>query len=61
MFLMIKGDSGGPLVVYDNEGPVQVGVVSWVWRYCAQGVPDVYARVHYYLDWIHEHTNNELL
>ncbi|XP_026464943.1 trypsin-1-like [Ctenocephalides felis] len=56
-----KGDSGGPLVVYDNEGPVQVGVVSWVWRYCAQGVPDVYARVHYYLDWIHEHTNNELL
>ncbi|XP_026465560.1 chymotrypsin-2-like [Ctenocephalides felis] len=56
-----RGDSGGPLVAEENGKLVQVGVVSWAWQYCALGVPDVYARVYYYLDWIHQHTDNVLL
>ncbi|XP_015110083.1 chymotrypsin-2 [Diachasma alloeum] len=42
-----KGDSGGPLV-HDGE---LVGVVSWGVP-CAQGLPDVFTSVAYYLPWI---------
>uniref|UniRef100_A0A6M2DZ20 Putative trypsin-like serine protease n=1 Tax=Xenopsylla cheopis TaxID=163159 RepID=A0A6M2DZ20_XENCH len=56
-----RGDSGGPLIFIEEDGtPVVIGVVSWAWQYCALGVPDVYARVYYYLDWIHQHTDNVL-
>lgn len=41
------GDSGGPLVV----GNYVVGVPSWVIP-CGQGIPDVYARVSSFADWI---------
>lgn len=45
------GDSGGPLV--DAEKKTVVGVVSWGVP-CAKGYPDVFTRVHSYLDWINE-------
>lgn len=41
------GDSGGSLVV----GDYVVGIASWVIP-CAQGYPDVYARVSSHFDWI---------
>ncbi|XP_055598668.1 chymotrypsin-2-like [Uranotaenia lowii] len=45
------GDSGGPLTI----GGIQEGVVSWGIA-CAQGVPDVYARVSSHRDWIRQNT-----
>ncbi|EZA59134.1 hypothetical protein DMN91_008353 [Ooceraea biroi] len=48
------GDSGGPLVT-DGE---QIGVVSWGVP-CAKGHPDVFTRVHSYLDWIKQHIQKE--
>ncbi|KAG8040401.1 hypothetical protein G9C98_001215, partial [Cotesia typhae] len=45
------GDSGGPLTV-NNEVH---GIASWVVP-CAEGFPDVFTRVHYYLRWIQQHT-----
>lgn len=42
------GDSGGPLVTPDNT---LVGLVTWGVP-CAEGFPDVYTRVHSFLDWI---------
>ncbi|XP_066245186.1 brachyurin-like isoform X2 [Euwallacea similis] len=45
-----NGDSGGPLVI----NGYQVGVVSFVSSWgCEQGWPPGFARVTYYLDWIH--------
>jgi secreted trypsin-like serine protease len=51
------GDSGGPLhvVAYLNEDTrlVQQGVVSFGPRDCGrEGIPGVYTRVAYYMDWI---------
>lgn len=46
------GDSGGPLI----SGGEQIGVVSWGVP-CAQGIPDVYARVSSYRDWILENSS----
>lgn len=46
------GDSGGPLVV----GNYVVGIPSWVVP-CAQGIPDVYARVSSFGDWINGYVN----
>lgn len=46
------GDSGGPLMVLANQPKryVQVGVVSWG---CGRvGIPNVYARVSAFHDWI---------
>lgn len=43
------GDSGGPLV--NHKTGELVGIVNFGDE-CATGVPDVYARVHYYKDWI---------
>ncbi|CAD6233365.1 GSCOCT00007157001.2-RA-CDS [Cotesia congregata] len=45
------GDSGGPLT-YNNEVH---GIASWVVP-CAEGYPDVFTRVYYYLSWIQQHT-----
>jgi secreted trypsin-like serine protease len=48
------GDSGGPLMVLANNPKryVQVGVVSWGDRCGRVGVPNVYARVSAFHDWI---------
>lgn len=52
------GDSGGPLMVkmqistYDIR-TFQQGIVSYGPRFCGiQGLPGVYTRVAYYMDWI---------
>ena len=60
-----SGDSGGPLKAYgevkmqadDTEGGeqrmVQFGIVSFGPRMCSmEGLPAVYTRVGYYMDWI---------
>lgn len=45
---------GGPLVDTSiAENKTLVGVVSWVIP-CAKGYPDVFTRVHYFLDWINQ-------
>lgn len=43
------GDSGGPLVLRSTGE--QIGIVSFGLP-CARGLPDVYARVSEYVDWI---------
>ncbi|XP_077267541.1 chymotrypsin-2-like [Temnothorax americanus] len=48
------GDSGGPLVA-DGE---QIGVVSWGIP-CAKGHPDVFTRVHPYMDWLNKLTQED--
>ena len=50
------GDSGGPLMVLAKQPKryVQVGVVSWGDRCGRAGVPNVYARVSAFHDWIEE-------
>lgn len=50
------GDSGGPLVASDKK--TVVGVVSWGIP-CAQGYPDVFTRVHSYLDWINQNIEEQ--
>ncbi|XP_055706595.1 chymotrypsin-1-like [Phlebotomus papatasi] len=47
------GDSGGPLIV----GNTVVGIPSWVSPGCAQGRPDVYARVSSHREWIYANTD----
>ena len=48
------GDSGSPLVVYDRvHGPTLVGLVSNGAESCKDGLPGIFTRVSYYLDWIH--------
>ncbi|XP_058797811.1 chymotrypsin-2-like [Phymastichus coffea] len=42
-----NGDSGGPLVA----NGIQIGIVSFG-HPCAKGRPDVFTRVHTFLDWI---------
>ncbi|KAF2883763.1 hypothetical protein ILUMI_22408 [Ignelater luminosus] len=44
-----KTDSGGPLVAETNQK--QVGIIS-LSEPCALGVPDVYTRVSFYIEWI---------
>ncbi|XP_050075229.1 brachyurin-like [Anopheles maculipalpis] len=47
-----NGDSGGPLAVREN-GSLQIGVVSFGSAAgCSVGMPSVYARVSFFLDWI---------
>ncbi|KAJ8719346.1 hypothetical protein PYW08_011521 [Mythimna loreyi] len=43
------GDSGGALTRVDNGQ--QIGVASWMFP-CAQGFPDVYARISSYQSWL---------
>ncbi|XP_070528702.1 phenoloxidase-activating factor 3-like isoform X2 [Cardiocondyla obscurior] len=52
-----KGDSGGPLQAFSRYNikslrVVQHGVVSYGVKNCSLGVPGVYTRVAYYMDWI---------
>ncbi|ETN60289.1 brachyurin [Anopheles darlingi] len=46
-----NSDSGGPLTVQD-DGSLQIGVVSFGMAGCENNIPSVYARVTYYLEWI---------
>lgn len=45
------GDSGGPLA----QGNTIVGAVSWGIA-CAQGAPDVYARISSHRGWVTQQT-----
>ncbi|XP_070150766.1 transmembrane protease serine 9-like [Polyergus mexicanus] len=48
-----SGDSGGPLVQFENNTPIQIGIVSWGVLPCGVNhVPSVYTRVASYVDWI---------
>uniref|UniRef100_A0A182JMI8 Uncharacterized protein n=1 Tax=Anopheles atroparvus TaxID=41427 RepID=A0A182JMI8_ANOAO len=46
-----NSDSGGPMTVQDN-GSLQVGIVSFGDAACDGRLPSVYMRVSYYLEWI---------
>ena len=48
------GDSGSPLAVYSRAyGPTLVGLVSNGAESCRDGLPGIFTRVTYYLDWIY--------
>ncbi|PXF41210.1 Trypsin I-P1 [Gracilariopsis chorda] len=48
-----NGDSGGPLVQYDQAGrPVQIGITSFGLRCGDNGVPGVYVRLSFYVQWM---------
>jgi trypsin len=47
-----SGDSGGPLAANNQL----IGVVSFA-TLCATGIPDGYARVSFYYDWIQKNIN----
>ena len=52
-----NGDSGGPLFAREiTDDPwVQIGLVSYGTTTCGKGVPGVYTKVSYYMDWIDDH------
>uniref|UniRef100_A0A182QL59 Peptidase S1 domain-containing protein n=1 Tax=Anopheles farauti TaxID=69004 RepID=A0A182QL59_9DIPT len=53
-----NSDSGGPLSVQDNGASLLVGVVSFGSSGgCDDGMPTVFARVSYYLDWIEQNSD----
>lgn len=50
---------GGPLVdMTDPKHKELVGIVSWSFP-CAHGFPDVYTRVHSYVNWIQENIEEQ--
>ncbi|XP_055534400.1 brachyurin-like [Wyeomyia smithii] len=53
-----QGDSGGPLTAHLNGETTLIGIVSFgSTEGCEKGLPAVYTRVSYYLNWIEDHTN----
>ncbi|XP_054152811.1 brain-specific serine protease 4-like [Oppia nitens] len=46
-----QGDSGGPALEYRNKAAYLVGIVSYG-STCADGMPGVFTKVSYYIDWI---------
>ena len=47
-----KGDSGGPLTVTDSDNTkTLIGVVSGGVG-CGQGVPGLYSKLSYHIDWV---------
>jgi secreted trypsin-like serine protease len=55
---IFQGDSGGPLHTKNGAGLWElIGLTSWGYG-CAAGVPGVYHRVSYSLDWIETKTNS---
>ena len=52
-----NGDSGGPLFAREQtDDPwIQIGLVSYGTTTCGIGVPGVYTKVSYYMDWIDGH------
>lgn len=50
-----NGDSGGPMTLKGTD--IQIGLTSFGQRSkCEKGVPAVFTRISYYLDWIAEKT-----
>ncbi len=57
-----QGDSGGPFVLVNSEGRVEVvGLVSWGFKCDSVGMPGVYTKVQFFVDWIKENiqVNNQ--
>lgn len=52
-----QGDSGGPLQLFPSGSflATVIGIVSYGSNGCPGILPDVYARVGFYLDWIQSH------
>ena len=48
--IVFQGDSGGPLYLWEGDGWVLIGQVSWGIG-CAGQTPGVYADSAYYVDW----------
>ncbi len=51
-----QGDSGGPLTVQGQNGPILVGVASWVIHGCPVDEPGAFARVSSFIQWIADTT-----
>ncbi|XP_058837323.1 brachyurin-like [Topomyia yanbarensis] len=52
------GDSGGPLTIPETEFSLQVGLVSFGSAAgCAIGIPSVFARTSFFLEWIEENSD----
>lgn len=49
-----RGDSGGPLFYYQDDRPIQVGIVSWGKGCGLEDLPSAYARVSSAYDWIRD-------
>ncbi|RIJ16029.1 serine protease [Henriciella mobilis] len=47
-----QGDSGGPMVYRGDDGPVQVGIISWGLGCARNESPGVYVRTRAYGDWV---------
>ena len=60
MYTFLKGDSGGALVSKtEDDKYVIVGIVSWGLPACgAEGSPDVFTKVSFFVDWIKKTMKN---
>ena len=53
-FIIPQGDSGGPMNFQKADRTwIVIGIVSFGGRSCTVGMPDVFTRVRYYLNWIY--------
>ncbi len=60
--MSLQGDSGGPFVLVNPDGRVEVvGLVSWGFKCDSVGMPGVYTKVQFFVDWIKENiqVNNQ--